>query len=587
MAFTIIRQVSFRGESLERSVEVAGDELHIGRGLSNDLRLDDLAVSLKQAVIRKDMEQGYVIHDVTQAGGIYLNRIPITQAELHTGDILRIQHYLITVSHAEETDSLTLRVTEEARSEVEPSLALMPKFELSAGRWTKELLTVSLVVFVLIGTVLAGGLGHRSIFMPGSVSMKHAKFSNQCEKCHASVKAVWNLVPNKTCQTCHPAELLTPTHFGERSLTPSPLCASCHLEHKGIIALADVGDNRCVQCHGDLRAKELKVPIVPDVHSFTQAHPEFAISKDLPGKDGPVRIRFNEKANLKDEGLLKLNHEIHLMPDLKTTTGRETLTCISCHRIDEAGRYMQPMTFERDCMRCHSLEFDPMLPGKTVIHGRQPAEVHQELEEIYAAYYLRAHPEEAKKQETVRRLPGQPLTPKEIFVEDRRGRAERVLFPPKGKKCAKCHSIQVTELQTESRNDGLSSAPDNMSSSGKILLDKSDANSLLRPSILRVLPTGIPKRWLPYSRFDHDAHKGLPEFRSKSTWCLACHEDAATSKRTEDVLLPSVNLCRTCHFEPDGAQASCKTCHEFHERKKESTFPVPNLSVTDSAPASL
>jgi hypothetical protein len=141
--------------------------------------------------------------------------------------------------------------------------------------------------------------------------------------------------------------------------------------------LSDVGDTKCVRCHGDLRAKELKVPIVSDVRNFTKAHPEFALSKNLSAKDLPLRIRFDEKTQIKDEGQLKLNHEVHLMPDLKTTTGRETLTCISCHRIDDAGRYMQPMTYERDCMRCHALEFDPLLPGKTVIHGRQPTEVHQ------------------------------------------------------------------------------------------------------------------------------------------------------------------------------------------------------------------
>ena len=586
MPFTIIRQISFRGESLERSIEISGNELHIGRGISNDLRLDDLAVSLKQAVIRKDTEQGYVIQDIGQGGGIYLNRRPISQAGLQNGDVLRIQQYLLAVSLSETTNSLTLRVTEETRRDVETSFALMPKFQLSQGRWTKRLLSVTLLTFLVIGTALAWGLGHRSLFMPGSVSVKHAKFSNQCEKCHASLKPVWNLVPNKTCQTCHPADLLTPSHFGDRSLIPPPLCASCHLEHKGMAVLSDVRDTKCIRCHGDLLAKELKVPIVSDVHNFTKAHPEFALSKNVSANEIPIRIRFDDKTNLKDEGQLKLNHEIHLMPDLKSTTGRETLTCTSCHRVDDAGRYMQPMTYERDCMRCHSLEFDPLLPGKSVIHGRQPAEVHQELEEIYAAYYLRAHPEEAKKSESTRRLPGQPPTAKEIFVEDRRSRAERVLFPPKGKKCSKCHSLDITQENNEAKSNDLFGANEASRSPTKIMLDKPELHSLLRPSIVRVLPAGIPDRWLPYSRFDHDAHKGLPELRAKGNWCLSCHENAATSKKTEEVLLPSISLCRTCHFEPGGAQASCKTCHEFHERKKESKLPVPN-TVTDSAPASL
>ena len=34
--------------------------------------------------------------------------------------------------------------------------------------------------------------------------------------------------------------------------------------------------------------------------------------------------------------------------------------------------------------------------------------------------------------------------------------------------------------------------------------------------------------------------------------------------KTEDVLLPSIGVCRQCHMEPGGAQASCKSCHDFH-----------------------
>jgi hypothetical protein len=578
MPFVILRQVPFRGEIVERSQEILGDTLRIGRGMSNDLRLDDLAVSLSHAVILQDSSNGYLIRDLTGRGATYVNRMPVTDAVLRTGDTIRIERYLLQVSQPDSENTLVLSVSEEVAPQEEIGPNLLSKLQLSSTRLTKRSISVTVVLCILIGTALAWGLGHRAVLMPGSVSAKHAKFSNQCEKCHDSWKPVWNLVPNKTCQSCHPADILTPSHFDGRSVKLAPLCASCHLEHKGLVALADVPDKKCIQCHGRLEVKDPRVEVATDVHDFTKSHPEFAISRFDPERRRQLRVRLDDKVDLRDDGQLKLNHELHLAPELKTTTGSETLTCISCHRVDETGRDMQSMTYQRDCMRCHALEFDPLLPGRSVTHGRQPSELRQELEEIYAAYYLRDHPEELKKPEGARRLPGQPLTAKEKFVEDRRGRAERVLFPPKGKVCLKCH---YAEIAKEMRSNILSNTKNNTELSPQNLLDNLHDNSLLSPSIVRMNSPAVPKRWLPYSRFDHDAHRGLPELRAKDTWCLFCHEAAAHSKRTEDVLLPRIDLCRTCHFEPGGAQEKCSACHDFHARETRArgSFSVTGVSM--------
>lgn len=108
-------------------------------------------------------------------------------------------------------------------------------------------------------------------------------------------------------------------------------------------------------------------------------------------------------------------------------------------------------------------------------------------------------------------------------------------------------------------------------------LDKSSASAVPSPGLFRIARVQVPVRWLPYSRFDHQAHFALPEIkeRGKGNWCVACHENAPASRKTEDVLLPSIGLCRNCHMEPAGAQASCKSCHEFHSPKP----PDPLASV--------
>jgi hypothetical protein len=358
-----------------------------------------------------------------------------------------------------------------------------------------------------------------------------------------------------------------------------------------------------VQCHGNLNARKPQIPVVTSVHSFTRDHPEFAISRWFPDRSVPARIRLNDGTLLKDEGRLKLNHEVHLAPDLPTSAGRETLTCTSCHRPDADGRYMQPIKYERDCMRCHTLEFDSQLPGKSVTHGRQPSDVRRELEEIYSAVFLRMFPEEAKPLSSLRRLPGQSPTKQELFVDERRIRAERVLFPPAGKRCLKCHEAEEGPPSEEVH---LAASKSSRSQSGKEAqaepetqeppvpmtrglpgrareradepsklhhldateLDFQDEKALSDARLLRIRKVNVPDRWFPYSRFDHAAHFGLAEIKKTGNVCLACHEHAATSRKTHDVLLPSIGICRTCHMEPGGAQAGCKACHEFHPKQQ-------------------
>lgn len=600
MSFQIIRKVIFRGEVQERTLEVHGETLRIGRGVSNDLQLEDLSVSLNHAEIRRDEQGRHIVRDTSQAQATYVNRAPVEVAALHHGDVIRIQHYLLSVSQPDSSGPLVLAVEEAPRPQVEPSLALMPRLQLSGGRWTKWRVAVVLTLLILAGSALALVLGQREVFAPGAVSVKHSKFANQCEVCHASVKPVWSFVDNGTCQTCHRSDIMSPAHFKQEvALSPPPLCASCHLEHKGQKVLADVPDLKCVQCHGDLKAKDQRVPDIAAVHSFTSDHPEFAISRSRPDGAAPLRVRLNDKAQLKDDGRLKLNHALHLEfdKDYLETMGIKPLTCTECHRADDEGRNIQPITFQRDCMRCHvaDLEFDALLPGRSVTHGREPEAVRQQLDEIYSSVYLKAHPEEAKKPERTRwipgrLLPGQAQTAHERYVVDRRAEAERSLFSTKRIiKCWKCHSkeLEIGRVGTSDESDrsgpNVSVSPIASAKSVEMdvppvtnsTLDKPSAGTLPSPGLFRIARVNIPVRWLPYSRFDHQAHSPLPEMKAKGkgNWCVACHENAPASRKTEDVLLPSIGLCRNCHMEPAGAQARCKSCHDFH---------VPKLALASS-----
>lgn len=559
MPFRIVRQVLFRGDMQERITEVSGDMLRIGRGVSNDLQLEDLSVFLHHATITGDEQGRYLLRDLTQTGATYINRAPIEEQVLRHGDRIRIQRYALAVSLDDSSGLLVLTVQGEPRAKIPPSLALMPKLQLAGRRWTKRSIAAVLCLLVVLGSVVAFAIGQRAVFMPGAVSMKHTKFANQCQACHGPVKYVWELVPNGACQGCHEPKLLPPAHFRETvSLTQPPLCTSCHLEHKGQRLLADVQDRKCVQCHGNLKVNNPQVPSLATVHSFMTDHPEFAITRSLPGGSGPTRVRLDDNTLLKDDSALKLNHQRHLELEadyLATQFGVEArrMNCGDCHRSDDEGRTMLSIRFDRDCQRCHSSELE--FEGRRIVHGRQLVETEARLLSQKSRQCLKCHETEPVNQAM---QPGAAV-----------GRVPNV-------------DNEAVELGAEGGGVAANQPTD------KTVTAQQTGTLSVKIRKVATSYAELPGGWMPYSRFDHQAHASLPVLEVKGSeirngrptesgnekrrenWCVACHQQAPRSMKTEDVLLPSIRVCRQCHREPGGAQARCRSCHDFH---------VPDLSV--------
>ena len=68
-----------------RVVPLRDDVVHVGRGLSADVRLDDATVSRKHAMIVKRPE-GVVILDDRSMNGVWVNGARVTEAALSDGD---------------------------------------------------------------------------------------------------------------------------------------------------------------------------------------------------------------------------------------------------------------------------------------------------------------------------------------------------------------------------------------------------------------------------------------------------------------------------------------------------------------------
>src|SRR5262249_39342249 len=285
-------------------------------------------------------------------------------------------------------------------------------------------------------------------------------------------------------------------------------------------------------------------------------HPEFAVWTGSP--DHPQRQALDTTPPPRDMAHLGLNHRRHLQPDLLGPSGdlRVQLVCGDCHwgtlatptpRFGTRGPgwappvgpdltpaettpYMAPVRYAQHCAACHPNSFaDVRFPGVVVPHDR-PVVVHDFLRGLYTEYLAR-HPEELKGTPRERPVAGGATATSELtpdgWIRRRVEDAEKVLYrtydPDTGKPkyCIQCHEMTTApgaSLPTE-------------------------------------IPTRVPIRWLPQSRFDHGVHRQLK--------CFACHPRAETSTETSDILLPDRKDCARCHH-PGGAGTACSECHTYH-----------------------
>jgi hypothetical protein len=568
MPFVIIAKEKLgRGGEKRKMTELSGTTLRIGRGTDNDLHLDDHSVQLHHAVIQEEGDC-YVLRDLNILNLTWLNDIPVKEIVLPEAGTIRVGPYTLRFARPTPTSPFTIEyevLADVVRAAPSTTAApagfpatppskmrdeefhLVAAYQLQSRYLNKTTMTLLAVLVVLGGSALVSALGKHLLFMPGSISMKHRLIANDCSRCHMAWNPVLTGVPDKTCLRCHSG----PPHFSERTFSPAPPCVSCHAEHRGQAVLTALADSACVQCHADLKVEQPRMPVTTKLHSFMADHPEFAISLSRSGYSVVQRVGLDEGKQVVDTAAIKLNHHLHLKRGLMGPDGPEQLACASCHVPDERGAYMRPLTFERDCMRCHVLDFDDHLPGKTVPHGQSLEEVDRFLRATYAEYYLLQHESESKAQGPTRRLPGASRTKEEISIDGMVEEANRLLLGPPGSKtkrgkCVFCHILGSPGGANQS-----------------VQFKGADSNTLVSESrtlFPTVEKTAIPERWLPFSTFDHKAHSILT--------CVACHETAPHSKETKDVLLPTIGSCRNCHFEPGGARTQCLTCHVYHDKSQ-------------------
>jgi predicted CXXCH cytochrome family protein len=541
----LIDETSANGTRDSRSIDFDQSELVVGRGSGCDLRLDSRLVSLNHARITAGAEE-LSIEDLDSLGGVQVNGQLIKRATLRAGDTFRLGDITLTVERDGGVWVLRQRIEGAPKVETEVLIeqsvqALQLQNRLPSFAFISAVLMIvaTAVFFVYPWVTTAKGAWNS-----GPISNNHHMIADNCGACHMGG---FSRVADSACESCH--NVTAHAKVFEKHLQVGEFrCADCHMEHNGDNGLVARQPKLCTSCHANIKAV-FPETTRPDVVSWDD-HPEFMVS--LQAKPGEVqpRVRLDDTARLIDRSNIKLNHAVHLQPNLRGKDGDVTLTCRDCHGMGANFRQIEKISMEKHCASCHSLEFDERLPGTVVPHG-DPDTVYRFLYSEYAKLYL-ASKEDVAIQETfsIRAKPGgraesvqaKPTVDEDFvrgFVEGESRKAERMLFTKTA--CFLCHEVSKRDVSEDQLRE-----------------EASSQYEILKPQ--------IPEIWMPESIFSHGAHEEVS--------CESCHAGARTSEKTSDVLLPRVDSCRECHSSlgdshPRGGHSTVKSdcimCHSYHD----------------------
>lgn len=527
---------------------VVGDELTIGRATDQTLQVRDRRVRLEHARIENRDGEFHLVS--TTLAGVTVNGRSQRDVRLATGDVIEVG---ANVLHVLEPDgaadfALSFELRDDARSDHLAPAWTAPVDGLG-GFGKRQLSWIAVGLVVLLALVLPSlsvvsptlatatralpGVPDDGLWLAGPVHEKHAAVSTDCNACHVTP---FQRVPDAACTECHDVDrhvaATGPVVLGEMR------CASCHLEHNEPPSLVHEHQGLCADCHRD----GPEGTMLPGAADFLDEHPPFRVSLLMPplatmGQADwtPVRMLLANAATA-ERSNLKFDHQLHLAADgINSPDGQVQLECADCHVTDSAGRRMLPIRMDEHCSDCHTLNFDPDSPERTVPHG-DPGEVLQVLTEYYSARLLG---DDAPQAQQRLRRPGQALSREDRDRAAAEARAQALavaadLFERRA--CVNCHEV--------TRHDDDKVLP------------------------WRVQPVLLTDAFFPHARFSHDAHS------TGVTTCESCHA-AGESDSARDLLMPDMDSCRDCHGSGIArrnsaaqTESTCILCHGFHTPAK-------------------
>jgi hypothetical protein len=507
--------------------------LTFGRGTDNAVELPGLTVAPRHAKLSYTAPGKYLVES-TALVGLEINGIAgQRERELVPGDKVRIGDHAFTIVEPGVNVDLVIdlevvqpKIATAREAPPEPTVTLHGTgMGYRRASWALGIVVlVVALVLPLASTSLPdqwpGLLPSDELWTSGRISGGHTYFGTECATCH---QALFERVTDAACTSCH----ATTKHHSDNPAIRAMAgfeelrCASCHREHDAVAGLDPPHPDICTSCHASPQFADF--PDLAPAADFGTLHPPFrplvmAKAGTGPGGQAVYREERRDQApELKDQHGLIFNHALHLDPaGVRGPDGTRQLACGDCHAPDASRQGFLDLRYATHCAGCHAL--DANLGGTAV---RLPHANEAMLRELLDKYLSRAPAAPEPAAEPGRRRVGESAergSAGELGTEVQRT-ASRL--------CAKCH-----ELQTAA--DGLPQA---------------------RPLALR-------HSWLTRARFTHAEHEAME--------CTRCHA-AAKSQVAEDLLLPALGDCRTCHAgvdSPRGVASTCIDCHRLHQARQ-------------------
>jgi hypothetical protein len=586
MAF-LLRQITYAadGREIVRPLRIDDDLLRIGRDPEMDIRLNDLAVALKHAVIER-ISAGQLGVNAEQGLTVVLNGRSTNFGKINLakgGDIKIASHLLRIMPTPPDSQDIAIDVEKITDSDVRLDKSAEKEFSLVSVLPSKRLTAYVLSIAILglflawpvmnyferrdqpmtptlAATLAAGGAGAAGGFHPdstwssGKLSLSHTGLEQNCKACHVNA---FEAVRDESCKTCH-----TTVHdhadpfriaraqpdldqwgrvklaFQETFNIPPGRCVECHTEHEGRTQMAATAQRFCSDCHQTLKEK-LPDTRLADAGDFEDSHPEFqpAVLTRWNG-DRPMLQRVSLAARPQENSNLKFPHDMHLsktngVAQMARRLGGEygfgqALACKDCHDSDPTGTRFQPVSMEEDCQMCHSL-------GLQTIGGTVRLLPHGEPEQVVAdirAFYGSTGPYRPAGlpiAQYSRQRPGdvnfirraQDVARGRAAVPMRAEAMVRTTFSNQGV-CGECHTASLAGGQP------------------------------------KIAPVAFPVRYMHKGWFDHRPHA--------TETCQSCHK-AEASASSNDLLLPDLASCRECHGGETTSKAvpsGCAMCHDYH-----------------------
>lgn len=572
----LIRYIKTEGQGEEiEEAPYSAEKILVGRGTDQDIQLTGAAVALSHSQIAA-YKNGFKVN-VSKGNQCVFEKRLVDSCFIKIGDEIGISGHVIKLLPGGDDYDVIFEVYLQADSQVQ----LRDRFKIrvydlniSKRGWSWILFSTVMFCGLLIpisgflsplwmDMVRGSALPDDSFWLAGDLNRAHKFIGDDCEQCHVEA---FTQVADTQCINCHQQthHHVDATYYGLPDGRFNE-CTDCHKEHSDSFDLSMQSQKICAACHQNLEQTGLGSISYGAATDFEHVHPSFKASILHPKSDQEVveweiHRQSLSDPNITEQSNLKFSHQLHLHPKgINGPEGTQVLQCVDCHQTEPGGTTMLTINMEQHCQSCHQLTFDDSDPNRVVPHG-SPEDVVVMLREYYGFRYVYQNllgNEDLSEQEI-----GQLF---EVREARRPGRQQRLR-----KETTEILDANTAEAIEELARKGVRTeairwaesrayeAASNLFERQACLTCHVVSDSAGQGIPWVVEPIRLTKKWFPLAEFSHESHELME--------CQDCH-DAYPSKVAQDVLMPDIDNCRSCHGGEHSQQlipSSCTECHQYH-----------------------